>query len=178
MSILDEMVEDARQKYPYVSGVMMRPDSLVFEERVKMNCYYCGKYKTNWRCPGNMPQNVDYKKMMLEYTNGAFIYVKVPINETNYDEVRSESSLMLHKSLLTMEKYLWEHNEPLAISFIGGSCKLCKNGCGAEKCNNPYSSRSPLEAMGVNVVKSVEQYQIKIVFPPKGYMMRVGLLLW
>jgi len=47
---------------------------------------------------------------------------------------------------LKMEKLLWEKNNSTAISFIGGSCKLCKNGCGSDKCNNPYMARSPLEA--------------------------------
>lgn len=97
--------------------------------------------------------------------------------ESNYAEVRSESSTVLHKALLTMEKYMWEHNEPLVLTFIGGSCKLCKT-CGVEKCNNPYMARSPLESTGCNIVKSAKKYGIEINFPPKDFMMRLGLILW
>lgn len=172
------MLSSIKKKYPLLNGVLIEPGKLVFEERVKMNCFNCGKYYTNWRCPGNMPQNIDYFKMIQEYKNGAFLYLKMPLNKENYDIVRNESSLMLHKALLDLETYLWYHDKPLAISFIGGSCKLCKNGCGTEKCNNPYNARSPLESIGVNIIKSAAKYGIEINFPPKESLMRLGLLLW
>lgn len=178
MIALEDMLKYVQKNNPYLYGIKMKPTDLIFEERVKMVCFNCGKYKTSWRCPGNMPKNIDYKQMISEFENGAFIYVKIPFNKTNYSEIRNESSVVLHKSLLQMEKYLWEHNKPVVISFIGGSCKLCKNGCGTEKCNNPYNARSPLEAIGVNVVKSAAKYGIDITFPPKDYMMRIGLILW
>lgn len=74
---------------------------------------------------------------------------------------------------------MWEHNRPMAISFIGGSCKLCKNGCGPERCNQPYSARIPFEATGVNVIKTMEeQTGVKITFPPKDKLERIGLILW
>ncbi len=178
MIILEDMLEFARNSNSYLGGIAVDPKDLIFEERVKMICFNCGKYKTNWRCPGNMPKNIDYKQLVNEFKNGAFVYVKIPFNKTNYNEIRSESSVILHRSLLQMEKYLWDHNKPVVLSFIGGSCKLCKNGCGKEKCNNPYNARSPLEAIGVNVVKSAAKYGIDITFPPKDYMMRIGLILW
>lgn len=66
----------------------------------------------------------------------------------------------------------------MAVSFIGGSCKLCKNGCGKDKCNNPYLSRTPVEAIGINVVKSAKENGISITFPPENDIIRIGLLLW
>ena len=56
----------------------------------------------------------------------------------------------------------------MAISFIGGSCKLCKNGCAKDKCNNPGMARIPLEATGVNVIKSLDnivRFDGKIIRP-------------
>lgn len=158
-------------------GKLINPKKLVFEERVKASCFNCSKYKTSWRCPGNIPKDIDYKKVIREYKNGAFIYVKIPFVESNYEEVRSESSIVLHRALLTMEKYMYEHNKPLVLTFIGGSCKLCKT-CGKEKCNTPGMARSPLESTGCNIVKSAKKYDIEITFPPKDFMMRVGLILW
>lgn len=168
----------------YISGIYdkiniceMDPKMLIFEERVKLNCYYCGKYNNSWRCPPKMP-DLNYKKIMTEFERGIFVYFKFDINDDNFNDIRTQSSVILHKSILNIEKYLWENNEPLCLSFIGGSCKLCKSGCGKEKCNNPYSARSPLEATGVNVIKSAAQYGIDIVFPPKEKLMRIGLVLW
>lgn len=159
-------------------GIFIEPSKLIFEENVKMNCYYCGKYNNNWRCPPNLP-NIDYPKMMTEYDCGMFVALRYDIKDKGeYDIIRNESSVTLHKLLLSMEKWMWQNNSSNAISFIAGSCKLCKGGCGKEKCNNPYMSRSPLEATGVNVVKSAKQYGINIVFPTDKQMMRIGLLLW
>lgn len=155
----------------------MHPEDLVFEERVKMNCFYCKNYNYSWRCPPKTPP-IDYKKMMLEYNQGLFVKLEMPFDDNNYQEIRARSTNDLHKSLLRMEKVLWEHDFPLAISFIGGSCKLCKNGCGKERCNHPYAARMPVEAAGINVVKSVEKCGIHIAFPPNGSLTRVGLLLW
>ena len=163
--------EDNIRLYP------MRLEDLVFEERVKMNCFYCKNYNFSWRCPPKTPQ-VDYKKMMLEYNQGLFVKLEMPFDDNNYQEIRARSTNNLHKALLRMEKILWEHDFPLVISFIGGSCKLCKNGCGKERCNNPYAARMPVEATGINVVKSVEKCGIHLSFPPRGSLTRVGLLLW
>lgn len=160
-----------------LEGFMIDTADLVFEERVKMNCFYCGRYGRNWRCPPHVPQ-LDYKKMFCEFQKGAMIYVKVPFCQSNYDDVRNISSNRLHLGLLHMEKYLWEHNYSTYLSFIAGACKLCRNGCGEKQCSNPYMSRTPLEAVGVNVVQTAKKYDFAIRFPPAEYMIRCGLLVW
>ena len=158
--------------------VFINPSELIFEENVKMNCYYCGRYNNNWRCPPNLP-NIDYKQMMEEYDRGCFVILSFDIHdEKMYSEIRNESSIILHKLLLELEKLMWKNNNSNAISFIGGSCKLCRGGCGKEKCNNPYLSRSPLEAIGVNIIKSARKYGVDIKFPTDRHLIRIGLLLW
>ena len=173
-----ELLQFLSEENEMAVGVLIDPKDLIFEENVKMNCFYCGKYGNNWRCPPNLP-NIDFPKMMAEYNQGLFVYLIYDYkNLEEYNVVRTESSVTLHKLLLTLEKWMWHHNSPNAISFTAGSCKLCKSGCGKDKCNNPYMSRTPLEATGVNIVKSVKKYGIDIKFPPKKQLMRLGLLLW
>lgn len=153
-------------------------NDLVFEENVRMNCFYCGKYGNNWKCPPNLP-DIDYKRMFNEYDEGAFISLDFEVNnDQQYRQIREDSSVMLHKLLLDIEKWMWNHNRSNAISFGAGSCKLCRGGCGKEKCNNPYMSRSPLEATGVNVIKSAEKYGIDIRFPTEKKLKRIGLIVW
>lgn len=105
--------------------------------------------------------------MLNEFTCAAFIYLKMKLAESDFAAVRNDSSVQLHRAMLECEKWLWEHNNSTALSFIGGSCKLCKNGCAPEKCANPYMARSPVEALGINVVKSAANYGIDISFPPR-----------
>lgn len=159
-------------------GIIIEPRNLIFEENVRMNCFYCGKYNNNWRCPPNLP-NLDYKKMMREYESGLVVALTYPIEQqSDYNRIRNDSSVILHKLLLELEKWMYNHNSSNAISFIGGSCKLCKGGCGKERCNNPYMSRTPVEALGINIVKSLKQYNVDITFPTDKVLKRVGLLLW
>lgn len=171
------LIQYLAENHPDFMATPMKPEKLIFEEGIKMSCYYCGRYNNNWRCPPNIP-NLDYKKMMQEYKDGLFVWVNCPYNETNYQEIRSESSAILHRVLLELEKVLWNKDSAMYLSFIGGSCKLCKNGCGKERCNNPYLSRTPLEALGVNLIKSTKEYGINISFPPNGVLMRIGLIIW
>lgn len=164
-------------KLESLNGIIINAEDLIFEERVRMNCFYCGRYNNNWKCPPKIP-DLDYKKMISEFDHSAIVYTKMLLNNENYNDVRAESSIMLHKALLLIEKFLWNKGNSMCLSFIGGGCKLCKNGCGKDKCNNPYMSRSPIEATGVNLIKSLEKYNIEIVFPLKDYMYRFGLILW
>lgn len=150
----------------------------VFEEKVKLLCFHCARYNNSWTCPPKIP-DVDYQKIFLSYNNALLVYYSNnKIQEQDFDSIRHESTNILHKQLLDMEKICWDHNIPTAISFIGGSCKLCKNGCDKDKCRMPYLSRIPLEATGVNVVESLKKIGINIVFPPKKCLGRYGVLLF
>lgn len=180
---MDEMLALATERFGGDCEYSMRSvtvDDMTFEQRSLMNCFYCGKYGRNWKCPPNLPQ-IDYKQMFSEFEGMALLWLRMPYTKETYSDVRSESSIRLHKALLELERYLWDHDKPTAVSFIGGSCKLCRNGCGKEHCNNPYMARSPLEATGLNVIKTAERCGIDIHFPPPpdaGEMNRIGLIAW
>lgn len=174
----DEILEYLHTVNGDAEGILIDPGKLVFEENVKMNCFYCGKYNNNWKCPPNLP-DIDYKRMMKEYEVGMAVVLSFQIRQQNeYDRIRNDSSVILHKLLLDLEKWLYQHNSSNAISFIGGSCKLCKGGCGKDRCNNPYMSRSPIEATGINIVKSMKRYGVAVDFPTNQMLKRIGLLLW
>ena len=169
---------EARKKSPAVELFHADPSRFYFEERVRMSCFYCKNYNLNWKCPPRIPE-IDYQKMMQEFQFGAFVKIELPFNESNFQDIRSQTTNDLHQILLYLERFLWNHDYPMALSFLGGSCKLCKGGCGKERCNNPYLARVPLEATGVNVIKTVEeQTGIHLQFPPEETLKRVGLLLW
>lgn len=177
LQALENALLFANEEFSILQGFLIELENLVFEERLIMNCFYCGRYGQNWKCPPNLPQ-LDYKKMFTEFSSGALIYLKMPVDGKNYNDIRTNSSLILHKGLLRMEKYFWNQNNSTCLSFIGGSCKLCKGGCGEKKCNNPYSARSPLEAMGINIIETAKKYNLNITFPSDKYMIRCGLIVW
>lgn len=177
LELLEQLHTQVKNTFPEIQVAPIQPTDLIFEERVLQSCFYCGRYGVNWRCPPKLPP-VDYRKMMTEYQNGALVYVTLPYTDENFKDVRAESSVYLHKALLEMERMLWDRDYSLALSFTGGSCKLCKNGCGKDRCNNPYLSRSPVEATGANIIESAKKCGIQIGFPLQGKITRIGLLLW
>ena len=162
------------------NGVTMIPvktENFIFEENVHLNCFYCGRYNNSWRCPPKIP-DLDFIKIINEFEFHAFVYNRYEITPQNEHTVRVDSTNHLHKTLLAMEKLLYENGRSKALSFIGGSCKLCKNGCGENRCNSPYAARIPLEATGMNIEKSAEKYGIEIVWPVSDHMTRIGMLMW
>ena len=150
---------------------------IVFEKRVLLKCFQCTRYGINWSCPPKIP-DMDYQKLISEYDDLVLAYCRMPFTKEQFEIVRRKSSTLLHRTLLDAEKLLWDNNYPLAISFIGGSCKLCSEGCDQLACRRPNLARIPIEAAGVNVVKSAENVGLSIIFPPENYLYRVGLLGW
>ncbi len=175
--IKQKLIELIKSKSPYLDARPIEHSELVFEERVLLNCFHCLRFRVNWTCPPNIP-DIDYRKVISEYENVLLAYCKVPFTEKNMDIIRRDSTNLLHRALLEAERFLWENNYPLAFCFIGGSCKLCAQGCDPKVCRQPTLARIPIEATGINVVKSVESEDLNIVFPPKDYLYRVGFLLW
>jgi predicted metal-binding protein len=152
-------------------------DKVVFEDRVLLKCFYCEKYNTNWMCPPRI-SNLNYQNIIKEYKNIAVLSITSDFDVINFSEVRYKSTNTLHKTLLMLEKEIWNNNNSLVVSFIGGSCKLCKNGCAQDKCRNQKHARIPIEATGINVVKTLGNIGVDIVFPVKNSLTRYGMLLW
>lgn len=151
---------------------------IVFEERMKLLCFHCACYNSKFTCPPKIPE-INYKKMIEEeYENALAVYCVFDVDKQTFPSIRKKSTNILHKALLKLEKILWDNNFPTAVSFIGGGCKLCKDGCGKEKCSNPYAARISMEATGINVVKTYKNIGVDIIFPPQNTLGRYGLIVW
>ena len=175
---IQELLDILKVEYPDLDALPIMWNDLVFEERVKQKCFHCPNYHVKWTCPGHLPK-IDYKMLVQEYEHAAVIICKMPLDhEVVNEEVRYKSTNMVHKAMLYLEGELYKRNNTLAISFIGGSCKLCNNGCNPNNCANPSLSRVPWEATGCNVVSTLQNIGINVVFPPTDYLYRYGLFLW
>lgn len=169
---------ELKKSYPELESVYAKTDIFVFEEKVKLLCFHCAHYNEKWTCPPRIP-SLNYEKIIKEdYSNALIVFTKMKIEDDNFEDVRRQSTNMIHKALLHLEKVLYDNDLPTRVSFIGGSCKLCKNGCAADKCRNPYQARIPLEATGCNLIESFKKVGIKIEFPIKEYLYRYGVILW
>ena len=175
---VDELRDILHVKYPAMEAVPIRHRDLVFEERVRLKCFHCRNYQTKWTCPGKLPQ-FDFRKIIGEYDQMAVVINRQSnVSEAEgmkeaYRKVGNE----LHEALLHLEAELMKRNNPLAQSFIGGYCDLCKDGCPADKCANPEQARVSWDATGCNIVRSLANIGIHVVFGGKD-VCRYGLILW
>ena len=149
-------------------------NDIVFKERNKILCFYCGNYGHKWTCPPKCP-TVDYKEIFKEYDN--YLFIQTTIDST-IDNARAKSTMIIHKLLLELERILYDNNIPTRLSFIGGSCKLCKGGCAVDKCRRPYEARIPLEATGVDIMETCKGTELEIKFPVNEILTRTGMIMW
>lgn len=149
-------------KYPSMDVLPIRQDDLVFEERVRLKCFQCRNYRVKWTCPGRLPL-FDYRRLLGEYEHMAVI--------------RGKDGNALHQAMLYLEKELFSRNEPMAVSFIGGSCELCKDGCSKDACVHPEQARIPWDATGCNVTRSLANIGVEVDFSGCECF-RYGLLVW
>lgn len=151
------------------------PQDIIFDQRARLMCFYCEHYGNKRTCPPDIP-DLNYEDMIKSYRVGLIMGVKMKYAKETFPRVRRESTNKLHSLLLHLEKESFNLQNHYSISFIGGSCKLCKEGC-APKCKHPELARIPVEAIGVDVVETLNKFGIKLAFPIKEYLYRIGLLM-
>ena len=207
---IEEVREILHAKYAGMELVPIRYADLVFEQRVRLKCFYCKNYGEKWTCPGLAPK-MDYQGIISEYANMAVVknVWKEPLrakteqagdaaeyqregkeqagDAAEYQREGKEQDGIavsyrrvgkeLHEALLYMEKELFVRGYPLAVSFIGGYCDWCAEGCAKDKCRHPESARVSWDATGCNVVQSLENIGVQVDFTGKD-VCRYGLIAW
>lgn len=151
------------------------PSELIFDDRAILQCFNCKNFGVKKTCPPFII-NLDYEKMFNKYKKGLFVLVKFD-SSIDFAKARVESTNTLHKILLRLEKEAFTQDNHFTTSFIGGSCKLCPQGCAEGQCRNPGLSRIPLESTGVDVVETLKKFGLELKFPATDTIYRVGLLL-
>ena len=96
--LFELMLTEIQKKYPDVHGKLIDIKGVVFEERVKMNCFYCGKYNSNWKCPPHVPQ-LDWKMIMEECRNGFDEKTKQKLHEIMKAPEQREQKYQKYKDI-------------------------------------------------------------------------------
>lgn len=179
MHTLSRLQQILSDQYPDIELRAINTADFVMEERVRVKCFHCPCYNYKWTCPPRLA-NVNYSKLFSEYKHAAVVMLAYPLREVGIvtEQENTDSANRLHHAMLALERELFKHNYPLAHSFIGCNCRLCVDGCPADKCARPYEARSPWEATGVNVVETLKSIGVEVSFPPKSLLNRFGLILW
>lgn len=159
-----------------MNQIVINPrDHLIFDLKVREMCKSCKRYGQKVTCPPYLESVEYYQTLLPQYAYGVFYFEKFAI-KGDYLELGKKSSLKIYKKILSERSKLLKDGHYFIVGFGAGSCKLCN------KCSFPcpISERAliPLEAAGVNIVKTLGRYGIILEFPVKKYFYRVGALFY
>lgn len=184
--------------------VIITSSAVVVEERIGLKCRTgCPSYGTSLSCPPYAPGIGVFRRMLAEY---AYVLVirfvsQVRADETilhalmknrydpavapelrdrtmEYMDALNQESRRIHDLMLGLERIAFQAGMPFALAFTPDSCDLCKK-CNVKNgiCLHPEKFRYPLEAVGINVIKTAAYAGIQIQFPCPIPPDRIALLL-
>ncbi|NVM34624.1 MAG: DUF2284 domain-containing protein [Candidatus Lokiarchaeota archaeon] len=172
----------------------------MFDPKVQTYCvnpsFKCPSFGHSWACPPEAPY---LEEEVSKYQKFFLLYVKFNLNEyiqkvqANHPK-RSEETI---RNEFFMKNLLRDKLEQEIFSFIeedqslyekrlilwDGFCRVCYNkndkGCtydSGDPCRYPDKKRYSMEAVGIDVTKTVNNLNFNLEWPPNDYVYRFGLV--
>ena len=173
---------------------------ILFDPKVQTYCvspnFKCPSYGHSWACPPVAPY---LEEKISKFRKFYLIYYQLDINE--YVEkkkvIHPESSKIELKNKILIGNFLRNKLEKEINAFLDenqnnhsekfvlwdGYCRICSNeedkGCNydsGEPCRYPDKRRYSMEAVGIDVTKTVQNLNLNIEWPPTNHVYRFGLV--
>jgi len=173
---------------------------IVFNPKVRSYCinsdFQCPNYAHSWACPPEAPY---LEELVSQFRKFFLIYVKfdvekyvkkIQIRHPKKSEISIRNALYM-KNLLRNELeneilgFIKDYSEKFEDRLIlwDGFCRLCYNdkelGCtydSGKPCRYPNKIRYSMEAVGIDVNKSVRKLNFNLEWPPVKFLYRFGLI--
>jgi len=152
---------------------------LVFDLKVREMCRSCKRYGQKATCPPHIESVGYYEKLLSQFAHGVLYFEKFTLTDDDFArwrELGAESSLKMHREILSERDRLLNEGHYFVVGFGAGSCKLCDK-C-TIPCSAPQKSLVPLEGAGVDVVKTLKRFNTELKFPVRERFYRVGALFY
>jgi len=177
-------------------------EDLVFNPLVQNFCtnsnFKCPFYNHSWACPPIAPY---LEEKLSEFQKFFLIYFQFDL-ESHIKETRSKhpnwseerirnqvfSKEITRKGLDTeINQFLEEYKEAFLekLILVGGHCQICEDrrdgDCTydiGEPCRYPDEMRYSMEAVGIDVDKTVKSLNFRLEWPPKRWIYRFGLMCY
>lgn len=185
------------QFLPYLE---IKLGDISFDPKVQTYCvnpsFKCPSYGHSWACPPEAPY---LEEEVSKYQKFCLVYVK--FNLSNYIQdvktkhpKRSEinirnaffmNNLLRDKLEQEINNFIEEDQILYKKRFVlwDGFCRICYNntdkGCtydSGDPCRYPDKKRYSMEAVGIEVTKTVKNLNINLEWPPKDFVYRFGLV--
>ncbi|MFX1312752.1 MAG: DUF2284 domain-containing protein [Promethearchaeota archaeon] len=172
---------------------------IIFDPEVQSYCvnsnFRCPNYNHSWACPPEAPY---LEREVAKFSRFFLIYYKydltrhIEIEKLIYPDKRDErikNELLITNFLRDkLEKEIFEIIDKLQINYEqklilwDGYCRVCNN-LGKictydddKPCRYPEEIRYSMEAVGIDVTKTVRKVNINIEWPPINKVYRFGLV--
>jgi predicted metal-binding protein len=179
-------------------------NEIVVENRVVLKCRIgCNKYGKTLMCPPYAPSVEEFQKSLNEYSYALVFKIKSQAEATPeiakllskkeddpsltqemkeqiqsfWDSWKTDKKELLHK-IVSLEKAATSKGYTLALGFTTGSCIICDECNVKEKiCLHPTQARYSAQAVGINVLQTLENAGMPIPVPFKKNPESFGLIL-
>jgi predicted metal-binding protein len=155
-------------------------DNVVVDERVRLKCQIplCDSYNRNLMCPPNVPDVDEFRQALSLYSRAILIQICASMDDVAGDVFVPANKL--HELVNLGEKEAFESGYRFATGLIGGCCRLCDECIAVDqgtKCRFPFKARPSMEAMGIDVIATVEKLGLPVSFPIGDSVTWTGLIL-
>lgn len=171
-------------------------DSVVVDERVRLKCEVprCAGYGQFLTCPPHVMSVDAFARIRSGYKWGLLIQVEAKsIDSTDKGKGRINHTILkknkkshrpfklkLLEIVEAVESAAFKKGMRFAAGLVGGSCVLCEQ-CVEDKsskaCRHPFRARPPMEAVGIDVVKTAENAGLPIHLSSSKNVLWTGLVL-
>ncbi len=178
----------------------VKMQDIIFDPKVQTYClspsFKCPSYGHSWACPPEAPY---MEKKVAKFKEFYLIYYQFNLSDYIKEEKakhpeQSETIIknnLYAKRLLRdkleneINQFLDQYQNPFVERLIlwDGYCRICSNkldkGCtydSGKPCRYPEKRKYSMEAVGIDVTKTVLQLNLDIEWPPTDHIFRFGLI--
>ena len=169
---------------------------VVIDERVRFKCEVpkCAGYGQYLTCPPYVMSVEAFSKIRSNYKWALLVQVEAKnIDSTDKGKSRINPAILkenreLHRSFKlklieiveAVESAAFKKGMRFAAGLVGGSCVLCEK-CvddkSSEACRHPFRARPPMEAVGIDVIKTAQNAGLPIHLSSLKNVVWTGLVL-
>ena len=187
---------DIAQKAGATAARIIPSESVVIDERVRLKCEVprCAGYGQFFTCPPHVMSVEVFAKILSKYERCLLVQVEAKdMNSLDKGKGRIDKTILkdnreLHRpfrlkllqAVEAVEAAAFKKGLCFAAGFVGGSCVLCEKCIDdkiSEACRHPFRARPPMEAVGIDVIKTAEKAGLPIHLSSSKNVVWTGLIL-
>ena len=158
---------------------------VIVDERVRLKCQIpiCDAYGKNLMCPPYLPSVKEFRAALARYDKALLVQLSVPLHKKTKGRTKAvfDPARVLHELVNLGERLCFESGYRFATGLIGGCCRLCEECIVMEPeghCRHPFRARPSMEAMGIDVIGTLEKTDLpQLRFPVTEKVTWTGLIL-